>query len=89
MAIIGFLGLGNMGKSMASGLIEASHEVVVWNRSQAPVDEMVKLGARAATSPSEALATGASFSMLANDAATRNGSDVNFLAASGFLLWRQ
>jgi 3-hydroxyisobutyrate dehydrogenase-like beta-hydroxyacid dehydrogenase len=85
MATIGFLGLGNMGKSMASRLIEAGHEVVVWNRSQAPVDEMVKLGARAATSPSEALATGASFSMLANDAAAEAVlTSENFLAASGF-----
>ena len=69
MATIGFLGLGNMGKSMATRLIEAGHDVLVWNRSQGPVDEMVALGARAASSAEEALATGASFSMLANDQA--------------------
>ena len=69
MATIGFLGLGNMGKSMAGRLIEAGHDVVVWNRSQEPVAEMVALGARAAGTPAEALATGASFSMLANDQA--------------------
>lgn len=69
MATIGFLGLGSMGAGMAARLVEAGHDVVVWNRSPGPVDELVALGARAAASPAEALATGTSFSMLANDAA--------------------
>lgn len=85
MATIGFLGLGNMGKSMATRLIEAGHDVVVWNRSQGPVDEMVALGARAASSAAEALATGASFSMLANDqAAEAVLSTENLSQGSGF-----
>ncbi|MGA1785197.1 MAG: NAD(P)-dependent oxidoreductase, partial [Pontimonas sp.] len=85
MATIGFLGLGNMGKSMAGRLIEAGHDVVVWNRSQEPVAEMVALGARAASTPAEALATGASFSMLANDqAAEAVLSAENFAQGSGF-----
>lgn len=85
MATIGFLGLGNMGKSMATRLIEAGHDVVVWNRSQGPVDEMVALGARAASSAAEALATGASFSMLANDqAAEAVLSAENMSQGSGF-----
>ena len=85
MATIGFLGLGNMGKSMAGRLIEAGHDVVVWNRSQDPVTEMVALGARAAESPAEALATGASFSMLANDqAAEAVLSAENLAQGSGF-----
>ena len=85
MATIGFLALGNMGKSMATRLIEAGHDVVVWNRSQAPVDEMAALGARAATTPIEALATGASFSMLANDdAAEAVLSAENLSQGSGF-----
>ena len=85
MATIGFLGLGNMGKSMATRLIEAGHDVMVWNRSQGPVDEMVALGARAASSAAEALATGASFSMLANDqAAEAVLSAENMSQGSGF-----
>lgn len=85
MATIGFLGLGNMGKSMASRLIEAGHDVMVWNRSQGPIDEMVALGARAASSAAEALATGASFSMLANDqAAEAVLSAENLSQGSGF-----
>ena len=85
MATIGFLGLGNMGKSMATRLIEAGHDVVVWNRSQGPIDEMVALGARAASSAAEALATGASFSMLANDqAAEAVLSAENLSQGSGF-----
>lgn len=85
MATIGFLGLGNMGKSMATRLIEAGHDVVVWNRSQGAVDEMVALGARAASSAAEALATGASFSMLANDqAAEAVLSAENLSQGSGF-----
>ena len=85
MATVGFLGLGTMGKAMATRLIEAGHDVVVWNRSKEPVEEMVALGARAASSPVEALATGASFSMLANDAAAEAVlSAENLAQGSGF-----
>lgn len=85
MATIGFIGLGSMGKAMASRLVEAGHDVLVWNRSHGPVDELVALGARAASSPAEALATGASFSMLANDAAAEAVlTTENFEAGSGF-----
>lgn len=85
MATIGFLGLGTMGQAMASRLVEAGHDVVVWNRSPQPVEELVALGARAASSPVEALATGASFSMLANDqAAEAVLSADNLSQGSGF-----
>ena len=85
MATIGFLGLGTMGQAMASRLVEAGHDVVVWNRSPQPVEELVALGARAASSPVEALATGASFSMLANDqAAEAVLSYDNLSQGSGF-----
>ncbi|MFZ9088280.1 MAG: NAD(P)-dependent oxidoreductase [Pontimonas sp.] len=85
MATIGFLGLGTMGQAMASRLVEAGHDVVVWNRSPQPVEQSVALGARAASSPVEALATGASFSMLANDqAAEAVLSYDNLSQGSGF-----
>lgn len=69
MSNVGFLGLGTMGAGMARRLIDAGHTVTVWNRSEAPVAELVAAGARAATSPEEALSAGVSFSMLANDLA--------------------
>lgn len=74
-----------MGQAMASRLVEAGHDVVVWNRSPQPVEQSVALGARAASSPVEALATGASFSMLANDqAAEAVLSYDNLSQGSGF-----
>jgi 3-hydroxyisobutyrate dehydrogenase-like beta-hydroxyacid dehydrogenase len=58
-----------MGREMARRLVDAGHEVVVWNRSPEPVEELVAAGALAASSPRDALAAPASFSMLANDEA--------------------
>lgn len=51
MRTIGFIGLGIMGKPMARNLIQAGHALVVHNRSQAAVDELVALGAKAADTP--------------------------------------
>lgn len=51
--IIGFIGLGIMGKPMARNLMKAGYSLVVHNRSRAAVDEMVKEGAKAALSPQE------------------------------------
>src|SRR5271167_4727052 len=50
---VAFLGLGIMGRSMASNLVKAGHEVAVWNRSAGKDVE----GARSAASPADA-ATG-------------------------------
>jgi 2-hydroxy-3-oxopropionate reductase len=51
--VIGFIGLGIMGRPMAKNLLKAGYPLVVHNRSRAPVDELVRAGARAATSPRE------------------------------------
>jgi len=69
MAQVGFLGLGSMGQAMAQRLIDAGHDVVVWNRSAGPRDELASLGATAVETPAEALAVDLSVSMLANDVA--------------------
>lgn len=37
---IGFIGLGKMGSRMVLKLLVEGHEVVVWNRSSAPVEEL-------------------------------------------------
>src|SRR6266849_1468894 len=47
---IGFIGLGNMGFPMARRLIEASHQLVVFDQRQEAVDRLVALGAQAASS---------------------------------------
>eukprot|EP00053_Salpingoeca_punica_P023473 m.10247 g.10247 ORF g.10247 m.10247 type:complete len:308 (+) comp5162_c0_seq1:89-1012(+) len=67
---LGFLGLGIMGKAMASNLIKAGYTVTVWNRSQGKVDELVQHGAKAASSPAEVVKhSQITFAMLADPAA--------------------
>lgn len=48
---IGFVGLGVMGSRMAQNLLKAGYEVVVYNHSRPPVEELIKSGARDAPSP--------------------------------------
>lgn len=50
---IGYIGLGLMGKPMARNILKAGFEVVVHNRSQQSVQELVVEGAIAAHSPAE------------------------------------
>ena len=50
---VGFIGLGIMGKPMAKNLIEAGHELVVFNRTQSKAEELAGDGARVAGSPRE------------------------------------
>lgn len=53
MAKVGCIGLGIMGGSIARNLMKAGHDLVVHNRSQRVVQELVGLGAKAASSPKE------------------------------------
>jgi len=53
MLKVGYIGLGLMGKSMARNILKAGFPVVVHNRSQEAVDELVAEGATRATSPKE------------------------------------
>jgi 3-hydroxyisobutyrate dehydrogenase-like beta-hydroxyacid dehydrogenase len=50
---IGFIGLGKMGFPMARRLIEAKHQLVVFDTREEAVDKLVALGAQAASSPKE------------------------------------
>ncbi len=50
--IIGFIGLGIMGKPMARNLLKAGYSLVVHNRSRAAVDELRKEGAETAANSS-------------------------------------
>lgn len=51
--VVGFIGLGIMGRPMARNLLKAGYALIVHSRSRGPVDEIVKAGAKAATSPKE------------------------------------
>lgn len=53
MLKVGYIGLGLMGKAIAGNILKAGFPLVVHNRSQAVVDELVADGAGRASSPAE------------------------------------
>jgi 3-hydroxyisobutyrate dehydrogenase-like beta-hydroxyacid dehydrogenase len=67
---VGFIGLGAMGRAMAANLLRAGHEVRVWNRSRAPMDELARQGAVPLSEARMAFG-GVVISMLADDDAVR------------------
>lgn len=72
MARIGFLGLGNMGLGMAMRLVEAGHEVSVYNRTASKAAPLEAAGATVAATPrAAAIGAEAVFSMVGDDAASK------------------
>jgi len=72
MQTVAFLGLGVMGRGMASRLIDAEFPVTAWNRSPSRVEPLQRKGATAASSPAEAAAAAdVIVSMVADDGASR------------------
>lgn len=70
---LGFIGLGQMGSSMATNLVTAGHDVTVFNRSAEKLAPLVKLGAKPAATVAEACADReAVITMLADDRAVRD-----------------
>jgi len=70
MSKIAFLGLGQMGKPMATRLLQGGHHVTVWNRTPERATPLVERGAVAAASPAEAAAgVDVAITMLATPAA--------------------
>lgn len=53
MLTVGYIGLGLMGKSIARNIMKAGFPLVVHNRSQAAVNELVSEGAQTARTPAE------------------------------------
>lgn len=51
--IVGFIGLGIMGRPMALNLVRAGHDLVVHSRSPGPVGELVRAGAMAGATATE------------------------------------
>ena len=43
-ALIGFIGLGNMGAHMARNLIKKGHELVIFDLNKQVVNDLTKLG---------------------------------------------
>jgi 3-hydroxyisobutyrate dehydrogenase-like beta-hydroxyacid dehydrogenase len=68
--IVGFLGLGAMGRPMAGNLIQAGHRLRVWNRSPGAAEELARKGAEVVAKPREAFSE-VLISMLADDTAVR------------------
>src|ERR687898_1140724 len=56
MAKIAFLGLGQMGAPMAARMLDAGHDVTVWNRTQEKAEPLGRRGARIASAPDESIA---------------------------------
>src|SRR5882724_12024504 len=50
---IGFIGLGNMGGPMSRRLVEAGHKLTVFDTRKDAMDQLVALGAQAASSPAD------------------------------------
>lgn len=53
---VGYIGLGLMGKSIALNILKAGHPLIVHNRSQPAVNELVSKGAIRANTPAEVAA---------------------------------
>jgi 3-hydroxyisobutyrate dehydrogenase-like beta-hydroxyacid dehydrogenase len=54
MSTVAFLGLGGMGSRMAVRLLDAGHDLVVWNRTPEKTQDLVTKGASIAQTPAEA-----------------------------------
>jgi 3-hydroxyisobutyrate dehydrogenase-like beta-hydroxyacid dehydrogenase len=67
---VGFIGLGRMGQAMTRRLIDADHEVGVYNRTPEKLKPLIDHGAKALTSIKAAATFGvAVFTMVSDDAA--------------------
>ncbi len=64
---IGFIGLGQMGRGMASRLIDSGHQLTVWNRTRAVADAYTARGALIADTAAKTLASEVVITMLADD----------------------
>ncbi|MDQ6649572.1 MAG: NAD(P)-dependent oxidoreductase [Actinomycetota bacterium] len=51
---VAFLGMGRMGRAMAAHVLDAGHELAVWNRTPGRADELLARGAAAAETPAAA-----------------------------------
>ena len=66
---IGFIGLGNMGVAMARNLLQAGHQMTVYNRTPSRAESLVAAGARLAGTPGDAAQGETVITMVADDRA--------------------
>jgi 3-hydroxyisobutyrate dehydrogenase-like beta-hydroxyacid dehydrogenase len=66
---VGFIGVGQMGIGMATNLLQAGHELVVYNRTAAKLEKLVAQGATAAASVAGACRGDCVMTMVSNDEA--------------------
>jgi 3-hydroxyisobutyrate dehydrogenase len=66
---LGYLGLGMMGLPMTRRLLDAGHDVTVWNRSRAKAAPLVEAGAKPADHPRDVAAAASILFMCLTDAA--------------------
>src|SRR5947207_2010277 len=66
---VGFIGLGHMGAGMAGRLLQAGHEVTVYNRTPGRAQGLIDRGARPAAEVADACGGDAVITMLADDGA--------------------
>jgi 3-hydroxyisobutyrate dehydrogenase-like beta-hydroxyacid dehydrogenase len=52
--IVAFIGLGAMGRHMARNILQAGHQLVVWNRTASRAEPLLLEGALSASTPGEA-----------------------------------
>jgi 3-hydroxyisobutyrate dehydrogenase-like beta-hydroxyacid dehydrogenase len=64
---VGFIGLGHMGAAMAARLLQAGHEVTVYNRTPSKAQRLIDRGAHLAARVAEACRADAVITMLADD----------------------
>jgi len=62
-----FIGLGNMGRPMATRLVGGGFDVTVWNRTASRADELVAAGAKRATTLADAARADVVITMVADD----------------------
>jgi 3-hydroxyisobutyrate dehydrogenase-like beta-hydroxyacid dehydrogenase len=66
---VGFIGLGHIGTAMAGRLLQAGHEVTVYNRTPSKAQGLIERGARRAARVADACQGDAVITMLADDPA--------------------
>jgi 3-hydroxyisobutyrate dehydrogenase len=93
MLRVAFVGLGNMGQGMAARLLEAGHQLKLYNRTASRAEALVRQGAQLFASPREACkGVDAVISMVADDAASqaiwleRDGILAADIAQNGFAI---
>src|SRR5262245_36720216 len=70
---VGFVGLGRMGQAMATRMLQAGHELAVFNRTPEKAKPLADAGAKIVKSIAEAASFGeVVFTMLTDDAAVES-----------------